>query len=117
MIADIYERERRSNDASRIAKLARMLQNILQKWPMARLRVGREGFGASLAEDTWIQIHTSGNLTAEDMRDLLALFAVWCAVDPERVINGFSVARDGASLTAREASSQSNTLRGSHGSR
>lgn len=65
-----------------LRKLSVMLRNTLRSWPKAKVlrRVG--GFGVSLAEDTYLYVSCSGNLTASEKRDLLVLFATWLAVDP-----------------------------------
>lgn len=65
-----------------LRKLSAMLQNTLRKWPKARLLKRPEGFGVSLAADTYLYVSASGNLTAEEKRDLLALFATWWVADP-----------------------------------
>lgn len=76
---------RRSKDATQRAKLAAMLRSTLQKYPAARLQRGRGAFGASLGEDRSLRVSFNGALSAADLRDLLALFAVWLVVDPEHI--------------------------------
>jgi hypothetical protein len=70
------------------AKLVRMLRSMLRSWPQARLIHTSGGFGALLDDRTYIQIAYSGHWTAEDMRDLLALFAIWLVADPDRLLGG-----------------------------
>lgn len=112
---DMSAQEPRSSDASPRSKLVRMLQNTLRSYPRARLRVGRGAFGASLDADTWIQIHTSGNLTATEVRDLLALFATWCVVDPGRIMHAFPDVLDGHSAMELAESSHYFGVRETHG--
>jgi hypothetical protein len=96
----ISEQVPMSSAAARVNKLCRMLQSTLRNYPMAKLQRGRGGFGAYLADGTWIRISYSGPLSGQDLRDLLALFATWCAVDPGRLIYDQDVTSDGVSLTA-----------------
>jgi hypothetical protein len=63
-------------------KLLAMLRNTWQKWPKAKMLRRAEGFGVALDEDTSLYVWCSGNLTATEKRDLLALFATWLVVDP-----------------------------------
>jgi hypothetical protein len=49
-------------------------------------RSTRGDFGVSLGGATFLRVYASEDLTAEDTRDLLALFVTWLAVDPERVL-------------------------------
>lgn len=116
-MSDISAQAHRSSDASPQNKLVRMLQNILRSYPKARLRVGRGGFGASLDADTWITIHTSGNLSATELRDLLALFATWCVADPGRIMHAFPGVLDGASAMAVARSPHYFGVQDSDGSR
>ena len=64
-------------------RLLAMLRNTRQKWPMARLRTRADGFGVFMAAGTYLCVSYSGNLTAEDKRDWLALFATWLVADAE----------------------------------
>jgi hypothetical protein len=105
-----------SREAIRIGRLCRMLRSTLQSFPNARVHRGREGFGASLGDGTWIWIRSSGHLSGGQLRDLLALFATWCAVDAGFLLYAQDAASDGVSLTAAEASLQSNMRGVSNGS-
>ena len=82
---DTSEPERRSPDAKALNRLSAMLRNTLQRWPKACLTVTEVGFGARLDAQTSLLIASSGPLSAEDTRDLLALFAVWLVADPQRL--------------------------------
>lgn len=86
MTHDTYEPEPKFSDAIRLKRLVGMLRNTLRSYPKARLWRFRGGFGASLGGHAYIRVSYSGPLSAEDMRDLLALFATWCAVEPGYVM-------------------------------
>jgi hypothetical protein len=67
------------------AKLVGMLRNTLQRWPRARLQRSTAGdFGVSLGEGTFARFVFSTDLTIQDKRDLLVLFATWVVVDPDK---------------------------------
>jgi hypothetical protein len=70
-------------DAIALAKLCRMLRSMLRRYPQAKQLITQADFGASLDATTYIRISYAGRWTAEDMRDWLALFAVWCVARPE----------------------------------
>jgi len=74
-----------SSAVTRKNKLCRMLRNTLRSFPKAKLLHGRGGFGASLDAQKSIYIRYVGSLSNQDLRDLLALFATWLAVDPDRL--------------------------------
>jgi hypothetical protein len=74
-----------------------MLENTLQRWPAASLTVTEVGFGARLDEQTSLLIASNGPLTDGDMRDLLALFAVWLVADPAMLREG-GIRRAGRSV-------------------
>lgn len=93
------KREHRLQDALRLRKLAAMLQNTLRRYPRARLISTRGVFGALLGGSDSLHIVYNGDLSTEDIRDLLALFATWCAVDPDTIVTP-PTALPGASLTA-----------------
>lgn len=78
--------EHRSKDAIRRARLARMLRSTSQKYPQGRLLLMRDGFGASLGDGRYLKVRCSGEWTARDLRDFLALFATWLVADPERIM-------------------------------
>jgi len=85
-MSDTSARVHKSSGLTPRVKLCRMLESTLRKWPKAKLLHGRAGFGASLDATTSIWIRSAGPLSAEDTRDLLALFATWLVVDPERLL-------------------------------
>ncbi len=64
-----------------------MLRNTLRSYPKAMLLHGKGGFGVSLGGGDCLYIRSSGQLTAQDLRDLLVLFATWLAVDPRRLLD------------------------------
>ena len=81
---------RRSSGVTPRAKLVRMLRSTLLRFPLAKLSRTRDGFGASLGENRYLFIRSSGDWTNEDLRDLLALFATWLVADPEYLRGGGS---------------------------
>ena len=102
MISDISAQEPKSNGVDRLAKLSRMLRSMSRRWPQTSLVRTWEGFGVRLADGRYLHIVRSGNWTAEDIRDLLALFATWCAVDPDYILHdGDSLAGVSAEVTER----------------
>jgi len=60
-----------------------MLRNTLRNYPTTKLVKLKGGFGVSLAENTYLYVSFSGNLTDTEKRDLLALFATWLVADPD----------------------------------
>ena len=74
---------RRLVESLALEKLSRMQRNTLRSWPMAKVWRRPAGFGVSLDAETYLYVSCSGNLTAEEKRDLLVLLATWQAVDPE----------------------------------
>jgi len=82
-------------------KLCRMLRSMSRRWPQTSLRVTTAGFGALRADGSYLHIGTSGDWTDADMRDFLALFVTWLAVDPDRLRKG-STYWGGASQTAAQ---------------
>lgn len=114
---DTSASERMSSAANRVEKLCRMLRNILQSYPNARLLRGRGAFGAVLGDGTSIWIRYSGGLNARDMRDLLALFATWCVVDPGRLLYGEDGTSDGVSALESELSQLFNIREDFNGTR
>lgn len=79
---------RKSPDARALERLCPMLRNTLRRWPQAHLTVTEVGFGARLDAQTSLLIASNGELSAEDLRDLLVLFAMWLVADPERLRAG-----------------------------
>lgn len=98
----------RLRESIRLKRLAAMLRNTLRNYPMARLRVGKGAFGASLDETTSIYVRYSGNLTHEGMRDFLVMFGLWCAVDGDRIMPIDHTVVDGVSYLDSETSRLSN---------
>ena len=99
---DIYAQERKSSGVDPRAKLCRMLRNTLRSFPTAKLLHGKGGFGASLDDGRLIYIRWTGDLSDADLRDLLALFATWLVVDPERLHDAGINAQGGASYMETE---------------
>jgi hypothetical protein len=85
-MSDTFERVPKSKESSQLERLCRMLRSTLRKYPRAHLLNTVAAFGASLDESSYMQVSYSGRWTPEDMRDCLALFAVWLVVDPERLL-------------------------------
>ncbi len=113
-MSDTEGQERKSKESSRLSRLVRMLQSTLRSYPKARLRRGKGVFGASLGDNTWIHIRWSGDLSALDMRDLLALFATWLAVDPEGLLGNSDDETNGVSAMEAEQRYLSSGRRVSH---
>lgn len=111
----ISARVRKSKRASPLEALCRMLRNTLRSWPSAKLLHGQAGFGATLDAGQFVWIRYSGQLSAQDLRDLLALFATWCVVDPERLMGETIAETNGASYMDSELSYLSSGRLGSHG--
>jgi len=82
------ELERKSNGATPLAKLCRMLRSTLRRYPLARIWVTRDGFGVSLVAGTYMRVSYSGPWTDADMRDLHALFATWYVADGAFLTSG-----------------------------
>lgn len=80
-------------------RLLAMLRNTQQKYPTMKVQTRRGGCGVFTAEGTFLYISYSGNLTPEAKRDLLGLFAMWFAVDPEG-LEPRHTTLDGSSWTA-----------------
>jgi hypothetical protein len=88
MTSDTTAREHRSSDVILLAKLSRMLQSTLRRYPNARLTNTPGGFGVSLDGTTYVKVSSRGNLTDADMRDYLVLFATWLAADSGALRSG-----------------------------
>lgn len=104
------ELERKSSGSTPHEKLLRMLRNTLRRFPHAHLLNTQAAFGVSLDDNTYMQVSYSGRWTAEDMRDCLALFAVWLVAEPTRIMQN-GVRLDGVLLGANAVSGQSNGQR------
>lgn len=105
---DTYAQVPKSREAQRLNKLCRMLRNTLRSYPAAKLLHGMGGFGVSLEDGTSIWIRWSGRLAPMDLRDLLALFAIWLTVDPGRLVSVDGEASGGVSRMENEQSYYSN---------
>jgi hypothetical protein len=105
-MSDTSARVLKSSGATPVEKLCRMLRSTLRKYPRAHLLNTVAAFGASLDEQTYMQVSYSGRWTAEDMRDCLALFATWLVADPKRLLTP-GAPLDGVLLAVRLESEQS----------
>ena len=103
-MSDTSEQVPMSSAASRVEKLCRMLRSTLRSYPNARLLRGKGAFGAVLGDGTSIWVRYSGDLSGRDIRDLLALFATWCVVDPGRLLRDADATMDGVSSMDSELS-------------
>lgn len=82
----MQEQGRSATAALRRNVLTRMLRNMLQRWPAARLQSNSQGdFGVLLDGQTSLHVSIVGRLTDAEVRDLLALFANWVVVDPDKI--------------------------------
>lgn len=113
MTPDTSQQGRKLSDVIQLGKLSRMLQSIVRRFPQTHLEVIRGGFGASLADGTWMRVSYDGRWTPADMRDFLALFATWLVVDPQRILSG-GEALDGVSQTALVELRRSQVQQDSH---
>lgn len=105
MTPDISGQGPKLLDATRRAKLVSMLRSTLRSWPRARLQHSTSGdFGVSLDGATFVRVCTNGGLTDEDLRDVLALFVVWLAVEPDRLRQ--RIAQDGLSVQVERLKGQ-----------
>jgi hypothetical protein len=86
MTLDTSAQVPKSSAANPLDKLCRMLRSTLRRYPRAHLLNTVGAFGASLDAQTFVQVSYSGNWTADNMRDCLALFAVWLVADPQRLL-------------------------------
>jgi len=86
-MSDISEQEPKSNGATPLAKLVRMLRSMSRRYPKAFLCGTQGGFGVRLADGRYLHIVSSGEWTDEEMRDYLALFATWLVADPRGLRN------------------------------
>lgn len=80
---DTWQQAPKLGEFVRLKKLSRMLRSTLRKWP--RLRVMRQSgaFGAYLDAATYLRVSFSGDLTREDISDLLTLCTVWWRSDED----------------------------------
>ena len=104
----ISEQEHRSNGATPLAKLCRMLRSTLRRYPQARLWNMQDGFGVSLDAQTYMRVSLNGNWTAEATRDCLALFATWLVADPAKLLDSGTLLA-GALQAAQAESAQFST--------
>jgi len=84
-MSDISEQVRRSSGSSPLGKLSRMLQSMSRRFPNTFLKVTPDDFGVLRDGGGYLRVVSSGHWTNEDMRDFLALFVIWLAVDPGRI--------------------------------
>jgi hypothetical protein len=98
-MVDTFEQAPTSRESQRLVKLSRMLRSMSRRYPRSFLRRTTAGFGVSLGDYGSLDIVVNGNLSAEDMRDCLALFATWLAVDPSGILP-VAIPLDGASYVA-----------------
>jgi hypothetical protein len=104
----ISEQAPKSIVASPLGKLCRMLQNMLRRYPQARLWTTKDGFGVSLDAATYVVVSYSGNWSDEAMRDCHALFATWYVAAPAALrMEGRHLA--GVLQAAKEELSRSST--------
>jgi hypothetical protein len=96
---------RKSNGATPLVKLARMLQSMSRRFPRTCLIGTRDDFGVLLDDDRSLRIVCNGRWTDEDIRDWLALFATWLVADAATIRSG-GIPLDGVSRRVRQASEQ-----------
>jgi hypothetical protein len=111
LISGTYAQEHKSNVATPLGKLCRMLRSMLRKFPQAHLLNTVDAFGVSLDANTYMQVSYSGQWTPEAMRDCLALFATWLVADPAPIMRK-GVLLAGVLQTVEREYEQSVTLRG-----
>lgn len=85
-IPDTSELAPKSNGATPLKKLVRMLQSTSRKYPKAYLVGTAGGFGVRLGDGSYLHVVSNGVWTPEDMRDFLALFATWLVADPNGLL-------------------------------
>lgn len=84
---DTSEQGLKSREAGRLEKLSRMLRSMSRRFPKTSLLSTAEGFGVRLDDSRYLHIVYSGRWSAEDIGDWCALFAAWCRVDPETLMD------------------------------
>jgi tryptophanase len=102
MTQGTLEQEHKSKDVAARAKLIRMLQSMLRKFPSARLMLTAGGFGVYLDAETALYIASRGQWTDEAIRDWLALFATWLVADPAAIRSGGTTLRGFLQMAAEE---------------
>lgn len=80
---DTAKQARGLSDAIAKRRLSTMLQSISQRYSQAKLMKTRADFGVVTTDGRYLSVQHSGPWTAEDLADLLELFAAWLRVDPE----------------------------------
>src|SRR5215207_4558309 len=100
-MSDTSVQERKLRGSTPLAKLSRMLASMSRRFPRTYLTGTGDGFGVRLADGAFLQVVYSGRWSDADMRDFLALFATWLAVDPDR-LRGAGIPLDGASRQESE---------------
>jgi len=82
-MSDTLRQARKSDGATPLKRLVRMLQSTSRNFPKAYLVGTMGGFGVRLGDGRYLHIVSSGEWTNEDMRDFLVLFATWLVADPD----------------------------------
>jgi len=78
--------ERKLGESLASRKLSRMLRNTLQSFPTMKLATRRAAFGVFTDDGTYLYVSYSGNLTVDQKRDFLVLFATWLVADPDALL-------------------------------
>lgn len=78
-----------------------MLQNTLRSFPKALLWRRKGAYGALLGGGSYLRVSFSADLTGEQQRDLLALFATWLVADASGLLTS-GVPPNGLSWMAAE---------------
>jgi hypothetical protein len=78
----IWQQGRKLEQSLATKTLLRMLRNMQQSYPKARLLTRKGGFGVSLEDGRFLYISSSGSWNPMEKRDFLALFATWLVADP-----------------------------------
>lgn len=85
-IPHISRQVRKLGESLASKKLLAMLRNTQQRYPTMKVLTRRGAFGVFTDEGTYLYINYSGNLTDQEKRDLLALFATWLVADPDALL-------------------------------
>lgn len=87
-MSDTIMQEPRSNGATPLERLVRMLQSTLPSYPQARLVRGQDAFGVWWGDNRSLYIRYSGDWSDADLRDSLVLFAAWLVADAAYLRSG-----------------------------
>jgi hypothetical protein len=115
-MSDTTRQEPKLLEHTRLQKLVAMLRNTSRNFPATRLIHTQGGFGVLLEDGRCLRVIYSGEWSAEDMRDFLALFATYCVVDFDALLSGYPGRVHGPLLTAEEQRFSRLGRRGSNGS-